>query len=260
MLLEDGEPRIQMVLVIDEYTNFDSISRNRKAIKDLFGFLNSQQGNDLNYKYMDNLYALIQWHKEGNSWRKLTMFLNYLGFALTFSAYDESQNKEEPATKLGKSQDSIIDPSFVTNFGGAGLMFIFLALGMTLKDFNSWMEQGYELLAEDRFDLEILSNPFSKQRVIDQVRYFQHRIDENIIAISEDNLNWNELEHTIYILIRKGNFPKLDELLDKEGLADWKRNKLFLQNWIVKISEKWASSQDPKINKMRELYKDIGKS
>jgi len=255
MLLEDGVPRMQVVLVIGEYTNFDSISRNRTAIKDLFRFLNSQQGNDLNYKYMDNLYALIQWHEEGISWGKVTTILNYLGFALTLGAYDESQNMGEPATKLGESQDLISDPSFVASFGGVGLMYIFLALRMTLEDFNSWMEQGYECLKEDRFNVDVTLEPFDIDRIKDKVRYFQDCINAGKITIPKDDLFWNPLEHSIYYLILKGYFIKIDKLLDQEGLKGWEKNKPFLQSWVAKISEKWAGSQDPRINEMREILK-----
>jgi hypothetical protein len=253
MLLENGVQRIQMVLVIDEYTNFDSINRNRKEIKFILNKINSKQGMDLNVKYKQILYALIQWREEGISWGKLTMILNYLGFALIYDAYNESLNKGEPVMILDETQDLISNPSFIASFGGTGICPIFLSLGMTFFEFNSWIKKGYEYLAKDRFPLAITSDPFKLKRVRDKVRYLQDCIKEKIITIPTDDLHWNSLEYMIYILIRRGYFSKLDELLDDEGLEDWERNKPFLQKLIARISKKWAGSQDPKIIKMREI-------
>ena len=255
-LWEDGIPRIQMLLVIDEYTNYDSISKNRKMIKGAFEFINTLQGSNLNVENKLILYALIQWLKEHiGGLHKLMMVLNYLAFVLTLGAYDEGQkNRGETAMQRGESQELISDPSFISSAGGYGLITIFLALGKTIEDFNLWMEQGYEFLAEDRFDAGIIDEPFSKSKIRNKIRYFQDIMDEGIITIPKEDLHYNALEHLIYVMDLKGYFSKMDELLDKRGSKDWKKNKGFLQGWVVMVSKKWEESQDPKTVRMREIF------
>ena len=194
---------------------------------------------------MENFYGIVQWREEGISWGKLTKILNYLAFALTFAAYDERQMGEFVKI-IGKSQDlPRSDVRFVFSFGGVWLWTIYSALGMTLEEVIQWIKEGYGYLAEDRFDFEITSNPFNELKVRDKVRYFQERIEEGSITISENDLYHNALEHIIYLLNFKGYFIKIDELLDKEGMKDWKRNKAFLQKWVLSKFEKFESSQDP---------------
>jgi hypothetical protein len=252
MLLEDGEPRIQMVLVIDRNTNYDSISQNRKNIKFLLNHLDNNQGSDLNIDYKENLYGLLQWHEEGFGRGRLVMILNYLCIGLTYSAYDSSQNEGEPKMKLNESQELISDPSFISSFGGYGLLCIFFALGKTWEDFNSWMEQGYENLSKDRLELGISGEPFRTEVLRGRIRYFKDCIKKGKITISDNDLRWNSLEFDIYYLYQKGYFTKVNELLDNEGRKEWLRNKLYIQKRVAMIIEKWECSQDPKIIIMRE--------
>jgi hypothetical protein len=259
LLREDGLYRDQMLLVIDEYTNFDSINLNRKVIKDFFKFLERIEGSDLNYKHKEYLFALLQWHEQGISWGKMTVILNYLGYALTYCAYIEKNDIHGEISE--EMRKTISEPSFVASLGGAGLIFIFLALGMTFYEFNSWMKLGYEYLAEDRFIPDITKKPFEWKRVREKVRYIQESIEtNNKIWISEEDSNWNSLEYLTYLLIQKGYFIKLSKLLDKGELAGWERNKTFLHKWVDSISAKWENSQDPKIKTYREIYKKMGKS
>jgi len=252
--IESYKPRVQIVLEINENTNFDSINKNRKKLKGLLRNLDKYQGSNLGVEQMENLYGIVQWHEEKISWGKLTMILNYLGFALTFAAYDERQTVESLEIH-GESQDLISKLRFVISFGGIWLRSIFSALGITFEDLILWMKQGYEYLDEDRFDFEITSNPFKKQRVIDKVGYFLERIKEGRITISENDLHYNALEHIIYYLNLNGYFTKIDALLDNEGLPDWKRNKAFLKRWMVSKFEKVEGSQDPRDIAIREFHR-----
>jgi hypothetical protein len=252
--IEGYKPRIQLVLVINEDTHFDSINRNRKKLKEILRNLDKDQGSIIGIEQMENRYGIVQWREEGISWGRLTMILNYLSFALTLAAYDE-RHMGESLEMIGGSQKIIGKLRLVYSDGGIWLRSIFSALGMTFEDLIPWIKQGYEYLAEDRFDLEITSNPFKKQRVIDKVGYFLERIKEGIITISENDLHWNALEHIIYYLNLKGYFTKIDELLDKEGMKDWTRNKPFLQSWRVRIFEKFEGSQDPRDIAIREFHR-----
>lgn len=257
MLIEDGVPYGQMVLVVDRNTKFDQINKNRKLI---FKFLNSMEsniGSDLNYKYEENLYALLQWHEQGIGWEKLAIILNYLCYVLTYCAY--TQRNDVHAEISEELQETISEPSFVASLGGAGISFIFLSIGMTLYELNTWMKRGYEYLAGDRFDFEITEDPIKWERVRDKVRYFHDGIEANKIWISEEDSHWNSLEFTIYIMSKKGFFTKLLILLDKEQSVGWKRNKTFLLKWMNGIFVKWENSQDPKIIRFRETVK-MGKS
>ena len=78
MLKVDNEPRLKMVLVIDENTNFDAINKNRKIIKTFLKELEKVQGSNLNEGYAYKLYDLLRWHEEGISWKNMMLMLNYL--------------------------------------------------------------------------------------------------------------------------------------------------------------------------------------
>lgn len=258
MKIEGYEPRVQIVLDINENTNFDSINRNRKKFKELLRYLGQYQGSNLGFKQMENLYGIVQWREEGISWGKLTKILNYLAFALTFAAYDERQMGESVKI-IGKSQDlPLSDMRFVFNFGGVWLWTIYSALGMTLEEVIQWIKEGYDYLAEDRFDFDINWYPFKKQQVIDKVSYFLEGIGEGRITISKNDKQYNALEHIIYYLDLKGCFANIDKLLDKEGVEEWKRNKAFLKKWMASKFEKFECSQDPRDVVMRKF--DNGES
>ena len=47
MKIEGYEPRVQIVLDINENTNFDLINRNRKKFKELLRYLGQYQGSNL---------------------------------------------------------------------------------------------------------------------------------------------------------------------------------------------------------------------
>jgi hypothetical protein len=256
-IVEAGVPYVQTVLVIDHYTNYDSISINRKIIKEFAKSLEPQFGTDLSFKYREHLLALLQWNNKRISPKKLTMILNYLGFALIYGAYQEKTNVPEHGKISEEFQEKISEPSFIVSLGGYGLITIFFALGMNIDDFNVWMKLGYESLADDQLRFQITNALFEEWRVRGSLRYFKECLSTGKITISENDSQWNELEHTIYIANLQGYFTKIDILLDKNGSEDWNRNKSFLQNWRARICKKWDDSHDPKIMRFRKLYKGM---
>ena len=245
---------MQIVLVIDENTNYDAISKYRILLTESLKFWDRFQGSNLDINQRNNLYGLLQWKKPGFGWGRLTMFLNYLCFVLTYASYDEDlQMKKNKVTGGTKVDDTVLEVPSEPD--GTWLIHIFFALGKDFKDLDEWMEQGYKYLARGQFPMRLRDEPFYFGRVRDKVRYFKERVQAGNITISENDLNWNILEYIIYIWYQRGYFQKMDKVLDKEGMNDWIRNKKIIQRKISEIIEKWERAENSKTARMRDLLK-----
>jgi hypothetical protein len=249
LIVEDNN-RIQMVLVIDENTDFEYINQHRKEIKGSLKFINEKQGSDLNKNYVDSIIGLSKWHDEGIGWNRLTRLLNYLCVVETIYSYEKF--------KQGKTFDQL--GVLISNPGLQGginpAIFSFIALGRSIDEFTEWQKIVFEDLYEGIGGIGLIDQPFVESQIKNKVRSLRQRIKkERIFPLDSE---WNALEYEIYFFesTDKLIFDRVNELLDKKNVAGWRRNRDFIQDKIKDIIKKWEVSKEPKIVQFRELSKE----
>jgi hypothetical protein len=254
MVNEFPVPRFQVVLVLDDSTDLDAVNKNRSTIRDFVKTMESRFGTDLNSRYRGSLYRLLRWHREdGLGWGKLARFMNYLSLVFTFTAYEYYRNSD---TKMSNTaQDRLSNPSFLKG-KGLSLLFLFLSLGKTITDFDSWMKQGFEYLDENRLSFDLVDQPFPQMLVRDKLRYLQRQIDREDIFISGQDQDWSGLDFEIFLLHQNGSFTKINEVLEDAGLSSWKKNKAWIQRLVLKITQQVEESDDPTTNSLKEMFRE----
>jgi hypothetical protein len=264
MLIEDNDPRLKMVLEINENTSFDAISKNRKFIKKFFRDLIDIQGSDLNLGYIQALADINDWHEQnqGLGWGRLSFVLNYLSLALILFNYDERkkmQGRSQPSTDT-KSLLSIgiSEPINLLNVGGYTLYTLFIAFKLPPESFDEFTRDTYHLLETKQLPFGISDGPFDTRMIRDSIRNFKKHLATGKIRIIRPKMN--SLEIIEEFLLLRGYFEKTNLLLDKNPKPAWKRNKQLFLNRIIRISTRVEKSQHPIIVELRTKQKSMGET
>jgi hypothetical protein len=249
----------QLVLVIDEYTDFKVINDNRIVLSKLFKEMEAAQGVDLNHPIRGNQYGFYQWQMSGMGPKALVSILNYIGLALMRSAFDQKQGKKTMDVYFDKELQAKGLP-FLSNasFPEQSFHVISLAAGITTENVVLLINQSHRSFSKNRIPWRIKEGPFNEQKLESRVDYFRKRINQKAITISPVNSELNRLEFTVYWLNKQGYLKKINDMLDKKGGESWKRSNLKIKKRIDQIIENWKTSKNPQIVSLRELSSGIG--
>jgi hypothetical protein len=255
-----NEQRRQLVLIIDEHTDFKVVNRSRKTLTKLFREMEFDQGINLNYPIRGNQYGFYQWRTNGMGPKALTSILNYIGLALILNAYELKQNEENLDVCL---EDNLWIPGFPllfnANFSEQLFHYIAIAAGITPEESVFHINQGHHFFAKNRLPWRIKKGPFNEQKINSKVDYFKELIETKIITISQVDSQFNRLEFSIYWLHEQGYLKKINYLLDKKGGESWKRTNLKIKTQMKQIIENWDTSEIPQIISMRKMCAGLTK-
>ncbi len=247
---------VQLVVVIDEFTDFDAINKNRKALKNLLTELEVSQGANLNNPITGNQYGFYQWHKDGVGPKAMTSILNYIGLALILLAHDKKQNIENLNVYFDKRR-KINGSPFLSNAREPEQFFkdISMAAGLSIHECIEHINHAHRALTENSLPWGIKDGPFMENKLKDRLKYFRKKVSKKSITISQIDANLNRLEIPVYLLHLHNYFVRTNELLDKRGGQSWNRSKTMINKQISKIVNNWNSSQDKQTISVRNLYR-----
>jgi len=261
MVIEDIDPRIKMVLEINETTSIDVISNNRATIKKYLQDLVILQGSDLNLKYLRTLVDVDEWHKNHRlGWTRLSYILNYLTLALLLYNFDERKKLEEKgqlSTDLGDLERiNITEPKNLLTAGGLAIYGLFIAFNLTPGLYDQNMFQYHDKVKHNQLPFGISSGPFNGNRVRETMRTYQRQLKNNKIIIVRPQENHLEfLEDCLQI---GGYFNRLNAMLDKASQVDWKRNRGLILRRLTQISDRSEQSQSPYFLAVKGKIKNLG--
>lgn len=249
--------RYQLVVVIDEYTDFKAINDNRKVLTKLFKELETFQGIDLNHPIRGNQYGFYQWHMKGMGPKALVSILNYIGLGMMLWAHDQKKSREDKDVYL---EDGHKDPRypFLSNasFPEQSFYTISMAAGITSEISIKEIKQGIQSFAKNRLPWEINKGPFNQSQLEARVDNFQKKINRKVISIFPTDAEMNRLEIVVYSLYVQGYLEKINDMLDKKGGESWKRSNLRIKKKINQIVENWETSKNPQFVSLRRFAED----
>jgi len=244
LLGEVGNPRTQLVLVIEEQTNKTSIYNNFDLIKKSRTLLLEFQGSDLVYRgYKDVLNEYSFLNESGMGYGEIARFLNFHLLALLCKAYQEDQMGIE---------------------GGLGRFGLFTHLSAMGKvqstdDFDAQLQEYFIDIKNGKLLWSLADSMFDRIMVRERLRNFRKQIEELQLFIPPDQINRNSLDIEKAHLFLGGWYDQARKLLKKGLPTEYDKYKKWINNLLEEIETMVNNSTNPLIQTLKEKEKRGGK-
>jgi hypothetical protein len=228
---------VELVLVIDEKTDFERVSKYRLRLRRLSRSINRAEGSDLIAQHLLFVVDAYHWRKEQMAWSTMAKLLNYIALALMLSAHGGNRKLAGQRAGIGRHPGDQ-DGSPRATSDKRLLLHLLSIFGTAKDDPAPWIELGHESLGKGQLPWEVDQGPILEWHLKDHVKYLRERVDSQRIHIGEAETAFNALEGIVFRLRKQGTLAELDQLLDRKGQRSWTRNRAKIQMWVGRFVQR----------------------